>query len=79
MEAIDAAGKISFALNTHTRELVISDNGKAHQRRSIYAVIQPFFSSKRWVGNRPHRDPEILISHGYDFALKTNADGITAF
>ena len=57
MEAIDAAGKISFALNTHTRELVISDNGKGISDEAYTQLFSPFSAAKRWAGNRPHRDP----------------------
>lgn len=80
MEAIDASGKISFALNTQTRELVISDNGKGINDEAYAQIFSPFFSTKKdgqGIGLTLVR--EILISHGYDFSLKTNSDGLTAF
>lgn len=80
MEAIDATGKIIFALNTQTRELIISDNGKGINDEAYAQIFSPFFSTKKdgqGIGLTLIR--EILISHGYDFSLKTNADGLTAF
>lgn len=80
MEAIEASGKISFALNAQTRELVISDNGKGINDEAYAQIFSPFFSTKKdgqGIGLTLVR--EVLMSHGYDFSLKTNSDGLTAF
>lgn len=80
IEAIETTGRISFALDPKARQLIITDNGKGIAGEASAQIFSPFFSTKKdgqGIGLTLVR--EILSNHGYDFSLKTNPGGLTAF
>lgn len=78
IDAIETAGVIKFSLAQRT--LSISDNGKGIAENDTEQLFSPFFSTKKdgqGIGLTLVR--EILLNHGYTFALKTLGPQQTVF
>ena len=80
MEAIEGDGQIKFVTDLRLRQLIISDNGKGISAEQNENLFTPFYSTKKdgqGIGLTLVR--EILTNHGFEFSLKTVAEGQTEF
>lgn len=80
MEAIEGAGEVMIKVDPSRRELTIADNGKDISPEQSEQLFTPFFSTKKdgqGIGLTMVR--EILVSHGFEFSLKTIKSGYTIF
>lgn len=80
IEAIQDKGHIHMITDTRSRSLIIRDNGKGIAPEVADQLFSPFFSTKKdgqGIGLTLTR--EILLNHGFEFTLKTEAPGNTAF
>lgn len=72
IEAIENAGEVKFEIDSKTRALSITDNGKGISETESTQLFSPFFSTKKdgqGIGLTLVR--EILLNHSFDFSLKT--------
>jgi two-component system nitrogen regulation sensor histidine kinase NtrY len=80
IEAIEEKGTITFETDLQKRKLIITDTGKGIPLHVAENLFSPFFSTKKdgqGIGLTLVR--EILLNHGFEFSLKTVADGKTEF
>jgi len=80
IEAIEGSGVMKFTAMPAERKLVITDNGKGLNAEQHANLFSPFFSTKKdgqGIGLTLVR--EILLNHGFEFSLKTVAEGQTEF
>jgi nitrogen fixation/metabolism regulation signal transduction histidine kinase len=80
IEAIEEKGTISFTTDLQKRKLTITDTGKGIPPQVAENLFSPFFSTKKdgqGIGLTLVKD--ILINHGFEFSLNTNASNQTAF
>lgn len=80
VEAVEGTGKVVIQIDPSRRELMIVDNGKGISNEQIELLFTPFFSTKKdgqGIGLTMVR--EILVSHGFEFSLKTIKPGYTIF
>jgi two-component system nitrogen regulation sensor histidine kinase NtrY len=80
MEAIDEQGTINISTQVNPKQLIIRDSGKGISPEFEDFLFSPFYSTKKdgqGVGLTVIR--EILFNHGFDFSLKTIAQGVTEF
>ena len=80
IEAIDTEGVITVTADCAARTLVVRDTGRGISPDDEGNIFSPFFSTKRGgqgIGLILIR--EILANHGFNYSLKTMADGETAF
>jgi nitrogen fixation/metabolism regulation signal transduction histidine kinase len=78
IEAVGQNGRVTFKVNA--RQLIITDTGKGISSEQRGLLFSPFFSTKRdgqGIGLMLVR--EILVNHGFEFSLKTVAEGQTEF
>lgn len=80
-EAIDKSGEIIIQTEQHPkRKLLILNNGEKISEETQQKLFTPFFSTKaggQGLGLTLIR--EILLNHGFKFALFTREDGFTEF
>jgi nitrogen fixation/metabolism regulation signal transduction histidine kinase len=80
IEAIDGEGRISFTTDLSSRQLIIADNGRGIEQVNADQLFSPFFSTKRdGQGIGLTLVKEILINHGFEFALLSSGSGDTKF
>lgn len=81
IESIGENGEIQFrVVKSPARNLMIRDSGKGIPEETQKNIFTPFFSTKadgQGIGLTVVR--EILINHGFDFALESGSDGYTDF
>jgi len=80
IEAIEGSGVMKFTAMPAERKLVITDSGKGLNAEQHANLFSPFFSTKKdgqGIGLTLVR--EILLNHGFEFSLKTVAEGQTEF
>jgi len=80
IEAIDLNGTVSFITKPNTKSLTISDTGPGISTEQSANIFSPFYSTKKdgqGIGLTLVR--EILLNHGFEFALKTIAERQTEF
>jgi two-component system, NtrC family, nitrogen regulation sensor histidine kinase NtrY len=80
LESVDNQGIIRFIIQPKNRQLVIENNGKPIPTEIMPLLFTPFFTNKnggQGIGLTLIRD--ILTQHGFEFSLKTDADGWTRF
>jgi nitrogen fixation/metabolism regulation signal transduction histidine kinase len=80
IEAIEGSGVMKFTAMPAERKLVITDSGKGLTAEQHANLFSPFFSTKKdgqGIGLTLVR--EILLNHGFEFSLKTVAEGQTEF
>ena len=80
IEAIEDTGQVLLIIKPQVRQLIIRDNGKGLTANVSERLFTPFFSTKKdgqGIGLTLVR--EILASHGFNFSLKTVAEGQTDF
>lgn len=80
IEAIPEAGTIRIQLSESPRQLSIVDSGTGISAEDAAQVFAPFFTTKpqgQGVGLTLVR--EILMNHGFDFSLASDAEGQTRF
>jgi nitrogen fixation/metabolism regulation signal transduction histidine kinase len=80
IEAIEGTGVMKFTAMPAERKLVITDSGKGLNAEQHANLFSPFFSTKKdgqGIGLTLVR--EILLNHGFEFSLKTVAEGQTEF
>ena len=81
IESIGENGEIQIRVEEGpARNLLIRDNGRGIPEETQKNIFTPFFSTKsdgQGIGLTVVR--EILINHGFDFALETGSDGYTDF
>lgn len=80
IEAIEGNGSVTFAIDPKERKLVVTDNGKGITPEQSINLFTPFFSTKKdgqGIGLTLVR--EIMLNHGFEFSLKTIAEGQTEF
>ncbi|RVU02830.1 HAMP domain-containing protein [Mucilaginibacter limnophilus] len=80
IEAIDKNGEINLVLDYRNRTLKIQDTGKGISDKESELLFTPFFSTKKdgqGIGLTLVR--EILVKHGFSFALKTIQQNYTVF
>jgi signal transduction histidine kinase len=81
IESIGNNGEIQIRIESvPARRLLIRDNGLGIPSEVQKNIFTPFFSTKvdgQGIGLTIVR--EILINHGFDFALETKNDGFTDF
>jgi len=81
IESIGENGEIQICVEkSPARNLLIRDNGRGIPEETQKNIFTPFFSTKtdgQGIGLTVVR--EILINHGFDFALETGSDGYTDF
>ena len=80
IEAITNKGVVKFTTNQQHKQLNITDNGKGITAEQSEQLFSPFYTTKKdgqGIGLTLVR--EILINHGFEFSLKTEDNGITAF
>lgn len=79
-ESIGTSGNIYVTTSASPACLEISDDGAGIDKEQEGKLFTPFFSTKphgQGVGLMCIR--EILLGHGCDFSLRTDADGLTRF
>ena len=80
MEAIEDHGVIKLSIDTVSKQLIISDNGKGIASQVTEQLFSPFYSTKKdGQGIGLTLVKEILLNHGFGFSLQTVAPGITRF
>jgi nitrogen fixation/metabolism regulation signal transduction histidine kinase len=80
MEAIDEKGSVEFTTTLHPKKLLIADTGKGIAKEHSDHLFSPFFSTKKdGQGVGLTLVKEILLTHGFEFSLKTTAAGTTIF
>jgi signal transduction histidine kinase len=80
IEAIEQAGTVRLNTYPAERKLVIADSGHGISSAVASQLFSPFFSTKRngqGIGLTLIKD--ILLSHGFEFSLRTKAPGRTEF
>jgi len=80
IEAIANSGNITFTTDIGTKKLIITDNGKGISAEESEQMFSPFYSTKKdgqGIGLTLVR--EIMLSHGFEFSLKTVAPNQTEF
>lgn len=80
VEATVNDGRIAIAIDIDKRLLTITDNGKGISTQQSAQLFTPFYTTKadgQGIGLTLVR--EILLNHGFEFALKTVAPGETVF
>ncbi len=80
IEAIGEKGTIIFRTDILARQLTVVDSGKGIEDNVAEQLFSPFFSTKKdgqGIGLTIVR--EILLNHGFDFFLKSFAEGKTEF
>ncbi|MDO6388874.1 ATP-binding protein [Pontibacter sp. BT731] len=80
MEAVKSDGSIWVELQEQPPYLTITDNGEGIPEHVRPMLFTPFFSTKetgQGIGLTMIR--EILLSHGFQFSLESDADGLTSF
>lgn len=80
IEAIGADGTIQIITQSNPKRLIIKDNGKGISDEQAEKLFTPFYSNKahgQGIGLTLSR--EILLNHAFEFSLKTEEDGWTAF
>ncbi|RQO68030.1 histidine kinase [Pedobacter sp. KBW06] len=82
IEAIDVGkqGIITFVTENLPQKLIVRDNGKGISAEAEAQLFSPFFSTKadgQGIGLTLIKD--ILIKHGFSFALSANQKGETEF
>lgn len=80
MEAIDRDGIITVCTDASPRRLQITDTGRGLDPDTLGHLFTPFYTTKKngqGIGLTLIR--EILMNHGFDFSLKTNAENNTEF
>jgi nitrogen fixation/metabolism regulation signal transduction histidine kinase len=80
IEAIHQEGMVSFAIQPRQKILTITDTGQGISAADSENLFSPFFSTKKdgqGIGLTLVR--EILLSHGFEFSLKTVAANCTVF
>ncbi|MFI5161323.1 MAG: sensor histidine kinase [Sphingobacteriales bacterium] len=80
IEAVEQEGTIKFAINTRSKQLIITDSGKGISSAQSEQLFTPFYSTKKdgqGIGLTLVR--EILMNHGFEFSLKTVAERQTEF
>jgi len=80
IESIEERGTVSFKTDLQNRKLTITDTGKGIPSYVAENLFSPFFSTKKdgqGIGLTLVR--EILLNHGFEFSLKTNAPKHTEF
>ncbi len=79
MEAIELEGSVTLTFDAAKKQLIIADNGKGIAKADTNKLFSPFFSTKKdgqGIGLTLVR--EILLNHGYEFSLHSEA-GLTSF
>ncbi|MBA4851394.1 PAS domain-containing protein [Emticicia sp. BO119] len=74
------AGLITIRTSFKPKQLVIEDNGVGISPDAEKQIFSPFFTTKengQGIGLTLIR--EVLVNHGFQYALKTNEDKLTAF
>jgi two-component system, NtrC family, nitrogen regulation sensor histidine kinase NtrY len=80
LEAIDDKGTITILTHSHPKQLIIRDTGKGISPEVEEHLFSPFYSTKKdGQGLGLNLIREILINHGFNFALKTVNPGFTEF
>jgi two-component system nitrogen regulation sensor histidine kinase NtrY len=80
MEAIETKGKIVFTTDLQSRKLVITDTGKGIPAEVAEQLFSPFFSTRKdGQGIGLTLIKEILLSHGFEFSLRTISPQQTEF
>jgi two-component system nitrogen regulation sensor histidine kinase NtrY len=80
VEAIEQKGTVTFTTSNHPSFLTVSDTGKGIDAAVKEQLFTPFFSTKKdgqGVGLMLVR--EILLNHGFTFALSSPEQGKTDF
>jgi two-component system nitrogen regulation sensor histidine kinase NtrY len=80
MEAIETKGKIAFTTNLQSRKLIITDTGKGIPAEVAEQLFSPFFSTRKdGQGIGLTLIKEILLSHSFEFSLRTISEQQTEF
>lgn len=82
VEAIDGPGTITIRLTSRSGRpsLTIEDTGAGISGEAQANLFTPFFSTKpNGHGIGLTLVQEILMAHGFDYALERGADGVTRF
>lgn len=80
VEAIDHGGIITVVTSFSPKMIRVIDTGKGLSREIVPNLFTPFYTTKKYgqgIGLTLVR--EILMNHGFDFNLQTNADNKTEF
>lgn len=80
VEAINGDGTIIVRTSESPKTLCIIDTGQGLDPGNLPQLFTPFYTTKKdgqGIGLTLIR--EILVNHGFDFSLKTNAEGNTEF
>ena len=80
IEAIDQKGTVQLITKPKARQLIIIDTGKGITPEQSEQLFTPFYSTKKdgqGIGLTLVR--EILMNHGFEFSLKTEAERQTEF
>ena len=80
IEAIEEKRMVSFTTDSNSKQLLITDSGKGIPGSSDGQLFSPFFSTKKdGQGIGLTLVKEILVNHEFEFSLKTEQPGMTAF
>ena len=80
MEAVEENGVIKVEIQNNPLAIRVFDNGIGIPADKAEKLFSPFYSTKtegQGIGLTLTR--EVLLNHGFDFSLKTQADGWTVF